>query len=74
MGILFGGLLIFQDRTTICTVADKRKVEYEGKAFSLSKLIKQLLGLNRGVSGTRYWTHEGRSLSEIRDETYMVED
>ena len=74
MGIPLGGLLTFQDGTTTCTVADERKVEYEGKVFSLSKLTKQLLGLNRGVSGTRYWTHEGKCLSEIRDETYVTAD
>ena len=70
MGIPIGGVLIFQDGTTTCKVFDGRQVEYQGKTQYLSVLTKQLLGVDRGVSGTKYWTFQGRCLSDIRDETY----
>ena len=74
MGIKPGEVLTFEDGKTTCTVVDGRQVEYEGQTQYLSVLTKQLLGLNRGVSGTRYWTFQGRCLSDIRDETYEIDE
>ena len=74
MGIPVGGILTFQDGITTCKVADGRQVEYQDKTQYLSVLTKQLLGVDRGVSGTKYWTFQGRCLSDIRDETYEVDD
>ena len=58
------------DRT--CIVADDRNVFFDGHQMSLSssaKLVAQATGRNwSAVQGPQFWTYEGKSLTEWRDE------
>jgi len=67
LGIKNGSILVFtQDETKKATVRGPKKVEYEGKSYSVSGLAKKLLDYSYGVSGSLYWTYEGETLDEIR--------
>jgi len=51
-------------------VVSDRQVEYEGKRYFLSPLVKELLDLPRNVAPVSYWIYKGKNLSDIYDETY----
>lgn len=74
-----GTVLTFvEDIDETCTVVDKKKVQFRGELTSLSQAALTLLK-ERGytwktVAGPQYWEHEGRTLSEIRNEMEAGED
>ncbi|MFN3869134.1 MAG: GIY-YIG nuclease family protein [Hyphomicrobiaceae bacterium] len=74
VGILPGSLLtsVF-DPKFICTVLDDRAVDFRGQRTNLSSAALQIAhetGRNwKSVRGPQFWTYEGRSLVELRDET-----
>lgn len=51
-------------------VSGERQVRYEEAEMSLTALTSRLLGKDFNVPPCGYWTYNGRSLSEIYDETY----
>ena len=74
IGIQPGAELAFlKDGTKKCKVVDDKKVEYNGKITSLSKLAVQLLqevGINRPsatAQGAYWFTYEGERLTTRRD-------
>ncbi len=66
-GIPVGAELVFvQDSSVRCTVADERRVSYQGKIYSMSGLAKELLGRKSDVHGTLHFTYEGELLTDRR--------
>ena len=75
MGIDIGSELQFvNDPNEIVEIVTHRRVKYHNEEFSLTNITTNLLGSDRNVSPTGYWTYEGRPLSEIYDETYGPRD
>ena len=70
MGIPVGSTLLFSDGETTCTVADGRRVSYEGETISISALTQKLMNVDRPLRGPAYWSFDGRSLDELYEETY----
>ena len=71
LGIPLGAELEFwssaYNRTGIvCTVADDRRVSYEGELYTLTGLAKKLTNTNRSVYGLSYYKYNGRWLSDLR--------
>ena len=67
-------LKFIYDEDIICISKDnKRTVEYEGKDYSLSGLASYLLmtkhdwKIGTNVAGPRYFTYQGKTLSDIRN-------
>lgn len=66
-----GAELVFvRDEEHKCRVLDERKVEYEGETTSLTALTTNLIGASTNVAPLRYWTYDGRNLSEVYNEIY----
>ena len=74
MGIDVGSELRFRDGDETCRVADNRKVEYDGRTMSLTRLTMDLIGARRSVAPTPYWMFEDESLKDIYDRTYPSEE
>lgn len=73
MGIEPGTLLFFtKDENIQVTVVNEKKVEYQNEIISLTALTTRLLGAERSVQPTRYWTVNGKNLKDIYDETYSL--
>ncbi len=67
-GIPVGAELTFvQDSSIRCTVADERRVSYQGQIYSMSGLAKKLLGRKSAVHGTLHFTYEGELLTDRRN-------
>lgn len=49
-----------------CTVVDEKRVEYQGKIWSLTALAKELLQTNWALAGPRYFKYNGEWLNDIR--------
>jgi len=50
-----------------CTVADDKRVNYEGTTYSLSGLASVLLKCGYSVHGPRYFKYNGEWLNDIRE-------
>ena len=74
VGVPIGSTLQFIDGEQVCTVADPRRVEFEGEVISMSRLAQRLTGLDRALRGSAYFTFNGRKLSEIYDDCYSDSD
>ena len=74
LGIPEGATLHFIGGDQTCTVSSRKHVEFEGKTWSLSALAQHISGSPRRMSGTSYFTYQGRKLSDIYDEAYDTED
>lgn len=73
MGIEPGTLLSFtKDENIQVTVVNEKKVEFQNEIISLTALTTRLLGAERNVQPTRYWTVNGKNLKDIYDETYSL--
>ncbi len=75
MGLSVGAVLIYNnDEAVRCSVTDRKKVEYEGKTYSLSNLTHQLLGTKHAVRPAPLWhTEDGRSLIQLYNETLAAQ-
>ncbi len=79
VGIKPGTVLqsVFDENIT-CTVAGDRWVEFRGKETSLSSSALEIAHekglLWSAVAGPDYWKHDGRTLSEVREEKEEEED
>lgn len=78
MGLADGALLTFTGSTTteptVATICDAHKVLYNGEATYLTPLTQQLLGLPYAVAPARFWSHNGKSLDDLYNETYTPEE
>lgn len=79
MGLADGALLTFTGPTATAepievTVCGAHKVLYNGEATYLTPLTQQLLGLPYNVAPARFWSHNGKSLDAIYNETYTPEE
>ena len=79
MGLTDGSLLTFNGATTspepiTATVCEAHKVLYAGSTTTLTPLTQQLLNLPYSVSPARYWSHNGKSLDDLYNETYTPEE
>ena len=70
MGIAKGSALHMVGRDAIVTVCADRKVLFEGEETSLTAVTMKLMGLDYAIQPTPHWTFEGKSLTEIYNETY----
>lgn len=75
MGMQEGDVLFYAHNHNISVrVVSNRKVEYNGEITSLSAVATELLGYKNKCAPCPHWTFNGRSLSDIYDETYPIED
>ena len=70
MGIPIGSELVFKDKVTIVRVADSRRVSYKDELHYLTWVTQQVMGIDRPIQPSPYWTYQGRSLSVIYNEAY----
>ncbi|HER34301.1 MAG TPA: GIY-YIG nuclease family protein [Halothiobacillaceae bacterium] len=70
MGLPIGAELDFGSDGVTCLVVSGRKVEFEGEEYSLTALTQKLLGTDRPLQPSPYWSYEGKGLNQIYDETY----
>ena len=74
LGLKAGCVLTFlRDESIQATVIDDRRISFEGKETSLSSSALEILRTRYGyraktIAGPQYWCHEGKTLSEIRQE------
>lgn len=74
MGIPVGSKLQFvkdEQAFEVEIYADK-KVLFNNEERSLTSVTQELLGLDYSVQPTPYWTYNGKSLSDIYNETYST--
>jgi len=74
MGIPIGAELDCTAVDATVTVVDPRKISLNGQVLSITEATKILLELPYSVAPAPYWTYQGKSLSEIYNETYPAED
>jgi hypothetical protein len=76
MGIAIGSTLTFadDDDTITVTVTAPKKVRYNGEEVSLTRVTREILGLDYNIQPTKYWLCEGRNLRDIWEETYVEGD
>lgn len=76
LGIKIGETIsfLYDDSVKAKVVSNKNKIEYEGNEYTVSGLANQLLvdkckwDGKHGVNGWLYFTKEGRSLSDLREQ------
>ena len=74
LGLKAGSVLTFlRDESIRATVIDDRRISLEGKETSLSSSALEILRTRYGYraktsAGPQYWCHEGKTLSEMRQE------
>lgn len=74
MGMKRDDLLVFiKDNNIIASIADEKKVMYEGEIYSLTALTKKILNIEHAIQPTGYWMFNGKNLRDIYDETYTLE-
>lgn len=77
MGIPVGAELKFINSDETVTVVDSKRVNHNDTDYFLTAITHNLLGRDESENPARpapYWTHEGKSLDEIYDETYGLQD
>ncbi len=76
MNIPLGATLVFAKSGATATVTGPKKVRLQpdSEDISLTAATRQLLGLEYSVAPSAYWTYQGKLLSEIYEETYILED
>ena len=73
MGIPVGSSLVYEgDGVTTCTVVDGRRVNYDGRILSITRLTAELRNQpdRQTISGSANWSFQGRLLNDIYEETY----
>jgi hypothetical protein len=70
MNIPIGSILKCTESDDEVEVISERKVRYKGEETSLTNAIKTILKIDFAIHPTRYWTYNGKNLSEIYKETY----
>ena len=71
MGLIDGDELTYiADDNIKVTIASENRVKYQGKEYSLTRLTKELKGLNHAIQPTGEWEFEGQNLLDLYNETY----
>lgn len=72
MGIPVGAILQYtrSDTPIFVTVVGPKKVKFNDEEMSLTAATRQMMGIEYSVQPGPYWTYEGRTISEIYEETY----
>lgn len=66
-GIPVGAQLVYiNDSSVVATVLNDKKVEYKGQPIAMSELAHKLLGYKHSVQGPKYFTYNGKLLTDIR--------
>ncbi|HID36380.1 MAG TPA: GIY-YIG nuclease family protein [Ghiorsea sp.] len=74
MGLPIGSILIFKDGNTSVKIVEEKKVELGGDVCSLTAATKKLMNTDYSVQPAPYWTFEGRTLKDIYEETYILNE
>ncbi|MCQ2075122.1 MAG: GIY-YIG nuclease family protein [Bacteroidaceae bacterium] len=76
MGMQVGDILRWKDDPNICvTITSGRTIKYQDEEVSISALSAQLKGYNvKHIAPGPCWLYNDRLLSEIYDETYLMEE
>jgi len=75
MGIEIGAKLKYVKDDIEVIVTAEKKVNFKGEEVSLTEATKRIMNLDFNIQPTRYWTYNGKNLSDIYNETYeAIED
>jgi T5orf172 domain len=74
MGIPSGSILTGSVKDQYVVVSGPKKVIYEGQETSLTAATRSILQLDYSVAPLPYWSFNGRSLKDIYEETYPIEN
>ena len=74
MGIPIGASLTCTRNDSVVTVVNPKKVNYEGDLMGLSVATARVMGTDYNLNPGPYWSYEGRTISEIYNETYASGD
>ena len=71
MGIKPGTVLSYVNDPTIqVTVVDEKKVKFQNEVVYLTPITTKLLGKEKDVQPSRYWSINGKNLKDIYEEIY----
>jgi len=73
MNIPVGATLRYKDGEITVTVAEEKKVNYNGSICSLTAATREIMGLDYSVQPAPHWSYEGHLLKEIYNDTYATE-
>lgn len=73
MGIPVGSILTFNDGVTTVKVESDKKVLYKEQSVTLTKVTREILGLDYSVQPSPLWTFDGKLLKQIYEDTYSEE-
>ena len=69
VGIPFGSEIVFIDDSKVRPiVVDDRHIEYLGETTSVSALAQKLKGFDHPVQGTLFFTYQGKTLVDLRED------
>jgi len=75
MGIEIGSILEYiEDSSITVEVISSKKILYNNEEMSLTRATKKILGLDYAVQPARHWLYNGKSLRDLYDETYSLEE
>lgn len=75
MGIPRGSIITYgADEEIFVEIVSDRKVKYKNEIMSLTKATKLILELDYSVQPARHWIYDGKTLKEIYDDTYSLDD
>ena len=75
MCIPYGAKLLYTkggEHSIEVEVCTDRKVLFQGREASLTAVTQELLGLEYSIQPTPYWSYNGKSLTDIYNETYSL--
>lgn len=76
LGVPIGSVLVYREGDHQVTVCGPKSVVFEGSECSLTMATRKVRGLaeDYALQPAPYWTFNGRTLKEIYDSVYIVED
>jgi hypothetical protein len=74
MGIPIGATLNCTRADATATVASPKKVDYLGDRIGLSVATRLVMGTDYNLNPGPYWTYDGKTISEIYNDTYRSSD
>ena len=74
MGIPIGATLMCTRNDSVVTILNPKKVDYEGEQIGLSVATARVMGTDYNLNPGPYWTYEGRTISQIYNQTYGDSD
>ena len=74
MGITSGCVLNAIEGEETATVVSDRKVSFRDQTMSLTRATRVCRDLSYDVNPCPYWLYSGRRLSDIYEETYLLDD